>query len=300
MLDEALTRRAFVTGAAGSAGFGALATAATSTSPLRDYMRVFADSAAGEIWYAYGGVIEIAAPDQAIAPLCGVQTLIRRAVQPGKAASHAGPDEFIVTTWEGNYYHSLLDLAPRAELVNPTTGALVRPMHFREGRRVTHYTTERLRPFVKDGIDSHIEWRTVGPYTWLRRQLHVDVPHPLDLARWRLEASGTRNRSGSFSTHCVLNRDLRNPRLSAVPGSFEYQAIFGWLPWMLMGQRPGHMVWRAHGLKLLSIDMLDPAVRRGFEAVFPALLSTAEPWSDSTSLWDDYRRNRAPVAQIPE
>ncbi len=89
---------------------------------------------------------------------------------------------------------------------------------------------------------------------------------------WCEQASGTRNRSGSFSTHCVLNRDLQNLRLSTVPGSFEYQAIFGWLPWMLMGQRPGHLVWRAHGLKLLSIDMLDPAVRRGFEAVFPALL----------------------------
>jgi hypothetical protein len=26
------------------------------------------------------------------------------------------------------------------------------------------------------------------------------------------------------------------------------------------------------------------------------LLSNGEPWSDSTSLWDDYRRNRAPMA----
>jgi hypothetical protein len=95
----------------------------------------------------------------------------------------------------------------------------------------------------------------------------------------------------------VLNRDLQNPRLSAVPGSFEYQAIFGWLPWMLMGQRPGQLVWRAHGLKLPSIEMLDPAVRRGFEGIFPALLSPGEPWSDSNSLWDDYRRNRTPAAQ---
>lgn len=294
MANEALTRRAFVAGAAGSA---ALATAATSANPLRDYMRVFASSAAGEIWYAYGGVIEIAAPDQTIMPLCGVQTLIRRSVQPGRAASSAGPDEFIVTTWEGNYYHGLEELAPRAELMNPATGGLVRPMHFREGRRVTHYTVDRLQPFVRDGIESRTEWRTAGPYSWLRRQLHVDVAHPLDLQHWRLESSGARNRSGSFSTHCVQNRDLQNLKLSNVPGSFEYQAIFGWLPWMLMGQRPGHLVWRAHGLKLPSIDMLDPAVRRGFEAVFPALLSTAEPWSDSTSLWDDYRRLRAPVPE---
>jgi hypothetical protein len=297
MPDDALTRRAFWTVAAGSAG---LAMAGASANPLREYLRAFASCAAGEVWHAYGGVIEIAAPEQPIVPLCGVQTLIRRAVQPGRAASNTGPDEYAVTTWEGNYYHGLDDLAPRAELVNPATGARVQPMHFREGRRITHFTVDRLRPFVADGIESRIEWRSAGPYTWLRRQLHIDVPHPLDPQRWRLESSGARNRSGSFSTHCVLNRDLQNPRLSTVPGSFEYQAIFGWLPWMLMGQRPGHLIWRAHGLKLPSIEMLDPAVRRGFESVFPALLSPAEPWNDSTSLWDDYRRNRSPAAQSPD
>jgi hypothetical protein len=291
MSDQTLTRRAFCTVVAGSAG---LAMADTGSNPLRDYMRVFASCAAAEIWHSYGGVIEIAAPDQSITPLCGVQTLIRRSVQPVLAASKIAPDEFVITTWEGNYYHALQDLTPRAELVNPATGALVRPLHFREGRRVTHYTVDRLNPFIADGIESRIEWRTAGPYTWLRRQLHVDVPHPLDAQRWRLESSGTRNRSGSFSTHCVLNRDLQNLRLTNVPGSFEYQAIFGWLPWMLMGQQPGHLVWRAHGLKLPSIEALDPEVRRGFAAAHPALLSTGEPWSDSTSLWDDYRRYRTP------
>ena len=293
MANEALTRRAFCAVAAGTAG---LAIAEVGANPLREFMRVFASSAAGEVWYAYGGVIEIAAPDQIITPLCGVQTLIRRSVQPGGAAANTAADEFVVTTWEGNYYHSLQDLTPRAELINPATSALVRPLHFREGRRITRYTVDWLRPFVADGIDSRIEWRTAGPFSWLRRQLHVDVPHPLDLQRWRLESSGTRNRSGSFSTTCVQNRDLQNPLLSTVPGSFEYQAIFGWLPWMLMGQRPGHLVWRAHGLKLPSIEMLDATVRRGFEAVFPALLATREPWSDSTSLWDDYQRVRTPAA----
>ena len=50
----------------------------------------------------------------------------------------------------------------------------------------------------------------------------------------------------------------------------------------------------------VEYELLEPVVRRGFEAVFPALLSPGEPWSDSTSLWDDYRRNRTPVAQIAE
>ncbi len=259
-------------------------------------MRVFARCTAGAIWYAYGGIIEIAAPDQAIAPLCGVQTLIRRSIQPGPSAANGAPAGYAVTTWEGNFYHGLQDLTPSAELLNPASGLQVRPLHFREGRRVTEYTVDRLQPFVRDGIDSRIEWRSAGPFSWLCRQLHVDVPHPLDAQQWRLESSGARNRSGSFSTHCVRNSDLRNLRLPIVPASFEYQAIFGWLPWMLMGQTPGQLVWRAHGLKLPSIDALDPAVRRGFEAVFPALLASGEPWSDSTSLWDDYRRFRTPAA----
>jgi hypothetical protein len=292
---DALSRRDFLAGSAGSAAFATSAESA-SANPLRDYMRVFASCEPGEVWYAYGGVIEIALPDSSIAPLCGVQTLIRRAIRPGRAVANKSADEYIVTTWEGSYYHHPRDLTPQAEMVNPVTAQTVRPLHFREGRRETSFTDARLKPFVADGIDSRIEWQTAGAYTWLRRQLHVDVAHPLDAQQWRRESSGARNRSGSFSTHCVQTRDLQNQKLGTVPASFEYQAIFGWLPWLLMGQRPGHLVWRAHGCKLLSLASLDGNVRRGFEVTCPALLSRGDPWSESTSLWDDFRRQRSPAA----
>lgn len=301
------TRRTFCAAATAAAAMGGSARLAKSASvavadpsaliaaePLQQFMRVFASTRAEEVWYAYGGFIEIAAPDQSILPLCGIQTLIRRSVRPIRTAGSTAIDEFVVTTWEANYYHELDDLAPRVELINPATGARVQPVHFFEGRRDTPYTAERMKPFAANGLDSRIVWRTAGDYTWLRRQLHVDVAHPLDPAQWPLESSGTRNRSGSFSTHCAQNRDLQQSRLANVPCSFNYQAIFGWLPWMMMGQQPGHLVWRADGQKLPSIDALDPQVRRGFEAVRPAMFAKGEPWTDSTSLWDEYRRQRSP------
>lgn len=50
--------------------------------------------------------------------------------------------------------------------------------------------------------------------------------NPVDQKQWPLEASGPRNRTGSFSTPCALTHDVENPALPCAPCRFTYTAVF--------------------------------------------------------------------------
>jgi len=297
MNEPILSRRALCSTLAGVAGFATIGTPAIASaavtgagqSPLRRYMKVYASLQPETLYYWYSGTLEMAPQDGPIVPLAGIETLIRRDVTP-----HADGN-FTVVSHEANYVRGLDDARPLDTLVNPVTGRTVQPLHFSEGPRSTLLTEQALAPRKMADIESVTSWREAGPYTWLYRTLHIDMAHPLDMQRWPLEASGPRNRTGSFSTHCALTRDVADPALAAAPCSFTYEALFGWFPWLLMAQMPGHLLWRAAGMKLPSLADLPAASRVGFEQSFPAIFTGAGFGPEGVNLWERFKATRQPA-----
>ena len=106
----------------------------------------------------------------------------------------------------------------------------------------------------------------------------------------------------AMRTHRLLlhplraDRDVLDPRLSNAPCSFTYEAIFGWLPWLLMGQRPGHLSWRATGLKLPTLGDLPAASRAGFERTFPTIFTGGGFGPGGGNLWERFKATREPAA----
>lgn len=286
-----------LTGAAALAGTGALAASPAATrpatggalNPLQRFMKVYAGLDAGTLWYWYSGIIEMAADDGPIVPLVAIDTLIRREIVPGADGT------FTVTSTEANYFHALDDPRPVDAIVNPVTGRTVEPLHFSEARRRNVWSDQALLPRRTGVIETSVSWREAGPFVWLNRTLHADAPHPLDMREWPLEASGPRNRTGSFSAHCALASDIADPRLSSAPCSFSYEAIFGWFPWLLMGQRPGHLLWRAQGMKVDDLDAIPESSRAGFARTFPAILDGGDFGPDGVNLWERFRATRRPA-----
>jgi len=258
-------------------------------TPLQRFMKVYASLTPGTLWYWYEGTIELALQDAPVAPFVGINTLIRRDV------SLNADGTFAIVSSEANYFHALQDTRPLDSMLNPMTGRRIEPLHFSEGPRPNLWSDASLAPRKTAEIETAITWREAGPYTWLYRTLHADSPHPLDMHQWPLEASGARNHTGSFSTHCALSRDVANPALMTAPCSFSYEAIFGWFPWLLMGQRPGQMLWRASGMKLPSLDDLPGASRAGFEQTFPAIFTGAGFGAEGVNVWSRFRATRKPV-----
>lgn len=297
MNEPILTRRALcgslATAAAWAAtsspSFAAGAGVGGGLSPLHKFMKVYASLQPATLWYWYSGIMEMAPQGGAVVPLAGVDTLIRRDV------SFNADGNFTVVTTEANYFHGLDDADPLDRIINPVTGRTVAPLHFSEAQRTNIWSQQALAPRKTEMIESAITWREAGPYSWLHRDLHVDTPHPLDMQQWPLEASGARNRTGSFSTHCALTRDISDPALAAAPCSFTYEAIFGWLPWLLMGQRPGQLLWRASGMKLPAIDHIPAPSRARFERLFPAIFTGEAFGPEGVNLWERYRATRKPA-----
>jgi hypothetical protein len=292
--EPMLSRRALGQSLAGAAAATALQPAfgaplSLAPSPLQRFMKIYVSTAPGTVWYWYDGTIEMALPDAPVMPLAGVTTLIRRDV------TQTGTGEFTVVSTEANYFHALDDDVPSDSIVNPATGRMVQPLHFSESARAENWTQQWLAPFRSANFQTLVTLREAGPYTWLYRTFHVDTPHPLDIAQWPLEASGKRSSTGSFATHCALTRDLLDPAQPATPCSFTYEAVFGWLPWLLMGQRPGQLLWRATGMKLPALDALPASSRAAFERLFPAIFTGGDFGPGGADLWDRYRLTRTPA-----
>jgi hypothetical protein len=269
----------------------------TPRAQLTAFMKLFVSLKPETVWYTYTGVLDIAIPGQPIAPLVGCTTLIRRQVVPQPDGS------FHVHLWEANVYHRPGETTLLREMVNPVTGRTVQPFHYREG--LTTFVYSESAPYVMTGGNGllnrsakpfDLTWQQAGDTIWTARELYADRPHPLDPAVWKHESSGPRLQFSSISTHTGRVSELADPNVANASSTFTYQATMGWWPWLLMGQRPGYLIWRASGLKLPRADAIPAGTRTMVAQVYPKIFDPGEPWGEHALLWTDYPQQRKPAA----
>lgn len=75
--------------------------------------------------------------------------------------------------------------------------------------------------------------------------------------------------------NCSLE-EFSDPAMQRLNTQFASTVFMPWRDWMNMGDRPGHLIWHAAGLKLDSIESLPSAYRARLEAEYPDRL-TARP-----------------------
>jgi hypothetical protein len=289
--------RRTILAAAVAAGAGARAQSLkfdlTSPGGQRDsFLRLAFSTAESTLWYWYTGVVDLAAPGEPIAPLIGVDTLIRRRIEPQRDAS------VHVTSWEANYFHPIGGAAPLHMLRHARLERAVRPYHWREGPTTFVFSDRSPRVLGSDILPASdtpfaMRWQQAAGRIWTTREIYAAPRHPLPLAAWPLESSGERLTFNSVSTYTGLVADMARD-VPNVPCSFNYQAIMPWFPWLMLGQRPGHLVWRANGSKLATLADVPAEVRAAFAVVHPSILEDV-PWTQPTGLWQGYMNARTPA-----
>ena len=276
MID--LTRRSFgqllavaaVPSAAAGGGAGGL-DLTTPAAQLDAWLKVYVSLEHARIWYWYTGVIDASVPGGPVLPLFGVDTLIRREIVP------LGASRYRMEMFEGSYFHAIGDPAPLDRWTNPLNGREVRPFHYREGPyQVGYDAAGAFDPKMGERYPGPppfaTPWHRAGEQIWFSRDLYIDVPHPLPIAEWPMEASGPRETFGSFATHWASQAEVADPAVKTAASAFHYQAFMGWLPWMLMAQAPRRMIWARSPSKLDD-----------------------RPWTDFANMAIDYRRERTPA-----
>jgi len=86
----------------------------------------------------------------------------------------------------------------------------------------------------------------------------------------------------------------QDPDVVSARCQYGYQATARWMPWMLMGQTSGHMIWRAHGAKFTDPSALPAASRVLFEQRHPEVFEPT-PWDGHRSMYGDFAASRLPA-----
>lgn len=305
-MSDRHSRRTLITAAAGlalsaplSAPAGAASRKPTRTAlnldtpadNVRAYLKMRASIETQDVYYSFSGRLDVAVANEPIRPIVNVDTLIlRRTERIGELA-------WFVTDWEASFYRDLEKNEPiiDSEIVNPATGENVRPLAYTEGPVRFRFTDREPRivntrdPLPDTGKPFHYDYRVRGDELFMTKSSYFAVPHFLDVATFPRASSGPKLFVSSHSTLSALLADVENPKMASVPTTFSYTALSGWLPWMQMGQTPGHVVWAEAGCKVF--DMADvPAQQLAVvRQLHPQWFTRPEPWPDFTNMYMRYK-----------
>lgn len=146
------------------------------------------------------------------------------------------------------------------------------------------------RPFI-------LPWFVLGDDAFISIEFNDVRDNPLQPEEWPLESAGPKIRvseSMQFMTRMSL---LEDPAVTRVNPAMTWTLMRSWLPWMLMGQHPGHLLYRNVVQKVGGIDELPQRIVRETERRFPDYLHSPpdSSWGSFRTSYQVYKEERQPV-----
>jgi hypothetical protein len=198
----------------------------------------------------------------------------------------------ILTEWTNPYTNEKVKVVPIAnDPFNFTISEFVpEPPSYGGLQKAKHDP----KPFLQD-------WQ-YGPDGTMILNTGIDMiyPNALQPDKWPRESSGYMNRVSEQFLYVVKKADVENPNLTHIPHIGSWSRVTPWLPWMLMGQAPGHMTYFTHfstipeGEKGLPKDLVAAARAMGEKW----LHAPETDYGPSLSSLENYAREQKP-APVP-
>ncbi len=192
------------------------------------------------------------------------------------------------------------------EWTNPWTGEVVNVVHV--ANDPFNYTISEWLILAPEDFPSGekaepkripllFPWRRIGDdRLLLTTDMHLCYPNALQPDKWPRESSGPMAQVSELFRYIVSVKELENPNLTAVNYTGSWQRITPWLPWMLMGQEPGHCLYASTMIGADSLDMVPRHVRAYAEENHPHMLSAPkEDYGPSISSLEYYAREQTPA-----
>jgi hypothetical protein len=142
-----------------------------------------------------------------------------------------------------------------------------------------------------------LPWNFIGPHAMAAFDVNLDWKSPLDPKDWKRESPGERVRVSEYQQWRVDAAQLVDRSLPSLNAYGSWNRVATWLPWMLMGQTPGHLFYRSHTLKLGRVEDLPKDILEYTAKRFPKYLTAPTEWvSPNVSSFEMYARDRKPKA----
>ena len=149
---------------------------------------------------------------------------------------------------------------------------------------------EKRRPLL-------LPWKITKPDTvTLATDIHLYYPSALQPDEWPRESSGKMVRVSELFRYVIAKDDLENPDLTSVEYTGTWVRVTPWLPWMLMGQAEGSILYCGTMGGFDNLDMVSPEVIAYAEKHHPTYFDAPEKWEEpSLSSLEDYARTQKPA-----
>ena len=132
---------------------------------------------------------------------------------------------------------------------------------------------------VPGGAPYLLHWENFGPDTVVMiRDGHGYYPNKLDPAKWPRESSGPMIQSSELFRYFVSKADLENPAMTHVPHNGSWVRVQPWLPWMLMGEMPGHVMYDGIFRPSRTLDYFPAPVLETIRSRYPQYLTAPTKW----------------------
>jgi hypothetical protein len=132
---------------------------------------------------------------------------------------------------------------------------------------------------VPGGKPYLLHWKQLGPDTILMTEDgHGYYPNLLTPAKWPRESSGPMIQSSELFRYFISKADLENPEKTFVPANGSWVRVQPWLPWMLMGQAPGHVMYDGVFRAELTPDFIPAPVLEHIKTYYPDYMTAPTKW----------------------
>ncbi len=252
------------------------------------------DPAAETVGWFGGDIFAVLGPDKPLVKLCGVEGfgVLRVSPQPdGKyrlfnreLAYYKDPRSgAFIDTWTNPFTQEVCEVSP---IHNRTVNAEIAPimkMDF-DGTLVEY-------PFSPP-------WTLMGDKAFSLFEVHTAFPNPMKVEEWPRESAGPVTRISEIFHRIVPLDQLEDPNRTWADYSGVWTRLGPWLPWMLQGQAPGHLLYRTFMHRSGTADQLPAALRERAEQRHPDFFVApgVETWGGpNDSSFSVYMADRKPM-----
>jgi hypothetical protein len=147
-----------------------------------------------------------------------------------------------------------------------------------------------------------LPWEVRGNVVNLFRHINLFYPNALQPDRWPRESAGPMVQVTEAFIFNFNAADIQDRRKTSLTYTGTWSRITPWLPWMLMGQAPGHIWYQTYQGAEDSFDALpvDRKIKDYVAKNFPLYLDAPTEWKEpSLSSIENFAREQKPAPPRP-
>jgi hypothetical protein len=140
-------------------------------------------------------------------------------------------------------------------------------------------------------------WHQMSPtHLSLSTDMHLFYPNAMNPEKWVRESSGSMVQVSEMMRYCAPIAEIENPELTSVNYTGTWNRITPWMPWMLMGQEPGHALYVGSMTGGPDHSVISQQALAYAQKNYPQFLSApTEDYGPSHSSLEIYARTQEPV-----